>query len=194
MKSKKHEKGLLFVISGASGTGKTTLCHFLQENFNLFFSISMTTRSPRPNEVEGRDYLFVSEKKFKDLISENAFFEYAQVHNNYYGTPKQAILQSLGEGKNVLLDIDVQGALQVKKSLPEAILIFLMAPSIEELRKRLESRATDSQDIIEKRIQKANDEIAMKSNYDYVVINQKLEAAKKELASIVLQEINKNKK
>jgi guanylate kinase len=175
----------LFIISGASGTGKTTLCRQLENELGLFFSISATTRPKRAGEIDGRDYYFLSKTEFDKMVAEGKFLEWAQVHDNDYGTPAGPIQDHLNRGEDVLLDLDTQGAFQVKKTNPEAILIFIKPPSIDDLRKRLVARGTDSTQVIEGRIKRAEDEIKQSSSYGFVVINQDLEKAKEDLKKIL---------
>lgn len=175
----------LFVVSGASGTGKTTLCRDLERELGLFFSVSVTTRPPRPGEADGRDYHFISREEFDKMAEAGQFLEWAEVHGQFYGTPRAPIEAGLREGRDVLMDLDTQGALNLKKIEPKAVLIFLKPPSIEELRKRLESRGTDSPETIARRIARAEHEIEQSVHYDHVVVNRDLEAAKKELKAII---------
>ncbi len=182
-------KGLLVVVSAPSGTGKTTLCHMLLKEFeNMEFSVSYTTRPPRKGEVNGKDYFFVSKEEFERMVEEGDFLEWANVYGNLYGTSKSQVLRALNEGKDILLDIDVQGALQVKKNLPEAVLIFIMPPSFDELERRLRNRGTDSEDVIKRRLETAKEEIKKAVYYDYIVVNDVLEVAFDKLKSIVTAE------
>ncbi len=182
-------KGLLVVVSAPSGTGKTTLCHMLLKEFeNMEFSVSYTTRLPRKGEVNGKDYFFVSKEEFERMVEEGDFLEWANVYGNLYGTSKSQVLRALNEGKDILLDIDVQGALQVKKNLPEAVLIFIMPPSFDELERRLRHRGTDSEDVIKRRLETAKEEIKKAVYYDYIVVNDVLEVAFDKLKSIVTAE------
>jgi guanylate kinase len=182
-------KGLLIVVSAPSGTGKTTLCRMLLKEFeNMEFSVSYTTRPPRKGEVNGKDYFFVSREEFERMVEEGDFLEWANVYGNLYGTSKSQVLKALEEGKDILLDIDVQGALQVKKNLPEAVLIFIMPPSFEELEKRLRSRGTDSEEVIEKRLNVAKEEIKKAPFYDYIVVNDVLDVAFNKLKAIITAE------
>ena len=175
----KKTKGLLIVISGPSGVGKSTVRkRLIEENPNYWYSISMTTRKPRlvskngKMEEEGKDYYFVTEESFKENIKNNNFFEYAEVYKGlYYGTPKNKVLEMLDKGYNVVLEIDVQGALLIKKQYSEAILIFINPPSIEELERRLTNRKTDKEEDIKERIEKAKFEISFAKQYDYVVLS-----------------------
>ena len=184
-----RQKGLLIVISAPSGTDKTTLCHMLLEEFpNMEFSISYTTRKPRPGELNGRDYFFVDRKTFERMIEEGDFLEWAEVYGNLYGTSKSQVLKALKEGKDILLDIDTQGALQVKKNFPEAVLIFILPPSLKELERRLKKRGTDDEETIKKRLQIAREEIRKALEYDYIVVNDILEVAFERLRSIITAE------
>jgi len=188
-KKMERQKGLLIVISAPSGTGKTTLCHMLLEEFpNMEFSISYTTRKPRPGELNGRDYFFVDRKTFERMIEEGDFLEWAEVYGNLYGTSKSQVLKALKEGKDILLDIDTQGALQVKKNFPEAVLIFILPPSLKELERRLKKRGTDDEETIKKRLQIAREEIRNALEYDYIVVNDILEVAFERLRSIITAE------
>ena len=145
-------KGLLYVISGPSGAGKGTICKRVLDELDIDLSISMTTRKPREGEVHGVNYYFVTKEEFQERIAEDGFFEYAQVYENYYGTPKQMVMEQLAKGRDVLLEIDTQGALNVKKAYPEGVAIFLLPPSLEELRKRLTGRGTETPEAIELRL------------------------------------------
>ena len=180
-----NKQGKLYVISGPSGTGKGTICHELLKDMYNDFSVSMTTRAPREGEVEGKHYFFVSKEEFQENIDKGNFLEYANVYGNMYGTPKDAVLKRLERGHNIILDIDVQGGLQVKSSMPEAILIFILPPSMEELRKRLVGRQTDEASVIEKRLGKALGEIRLIGEYDYYIVNDDLETAIKQAKGIL---------
>ncbi|AMM41856.1 guanylate kinase [Candidatus Desulfofervidus auxilii] len=179
-------KGDIFVISAPSGTGKTTLVRLLLSRFpTLSFSISYTTRLPRPGEVNGQHYFFVSEKEFKKSIAKGEMLEWAKVYGHYYGTPLTFVQEKIAAGKDIVLDIDIQGAQAVKKKMPEAILIFLIPPSWNELQRRIISRSSDSPEEIKKRLEAAKKEILAAREFDYIVINDVLEDALKELVSII---------
>ncbi len=182
-------KGTLFIISAPSGAGKTTLINKILENFkDLVFSISYTTRPPRRNEKNNVDYFFVSEKKFQNMIDENDFLEYAKVHDHYYGTGKNFVIKNLDKGSNVILDIDFQGAKIVKKSMQnleyDIVTIFILPPSYDELKKRLENRGTDKKEVIETRLKNALIEMENSLFYDYIIINENLDHAYNDLCSI----------
>jgi len=182
-------KGMLIVISGPSGVGKGTLCNLLINRMdNLFLSISATTRPPRHGEINGKDYIFMSREVFEEKIKNGEFLEWAKVYNNYYGTPKDIVYRQLREGKDVILEIDIQGAAQVKKNYPQGVFIFISPPSIEELKKRIINRGSDSKSAIELRMKCAADEIRAASEYDYIVLNDDLDHAALNLQSIILAE------
>ena len=170
-------KGRLFVISGPSGTGKGTICKELIKDDKIRLSVSMTTRKPREGEVHGVSYYFATKEDFLQKIDAGGFLEYAEVFGNYYGTPKMEVLELLDKGMDVLLEIDVQGALQIKDVYPEAVLVFILPPSMEELRARLTGRATETQDVVERRLGEAAKEISYVKQYDYAVINDDLDEA-----------------
>ena len=181
-------KGLLYVISGPSGAGKGTICKRILEELDLDLSISMTTRKPREGEVDGVNYYFVTREEFQERIAADGFFEYAQVYENFYGTPKQMVMEQLAKGRDVLLEIDTQGALNVKKAYPEGVAIFLLPPSLEELRKRLTGRGTETQEAIELRLSKTLNEISCMTEYDYCVVNDDLDVAVDQVVSIMKAE------
>ena len=172
-----RKKGRLYVISGPSGTGKGTVCGELLKEIGNEFSVSMTTRDPREGEVDGKDYYFVSREVFLEHIEAGDFLENATVFDILYGTPKDMVLNRLERGRNVILDIDVQGGLQVKKAMPEAVLIFILPPSLAELRRRLEGRGTETAEKIEKRLGQALNEIKLIGEYDYYVVNDDIDEA-----------------
>jgi len=184
-------KGNLFVVSAPSGAGKTTLCQKLfKELPGIEFSVSHTTRKPREGEVHGRDYYFVSVSEFKEKIDQSEMLEWAEVHGNYYGTSKQFVTDKLNAGIDILLDIDVQGAHQVKKLIPEVITVFIMPPSLDDLSERLNRRGTDTKEVIQKRLGNALTEMREKDWYDFVIINDDLETAASEFISLLKKHRN----
>lgn len=178
--------GNLFVVAAPSGAGKSSLVKALMElDARVMPSISHTTRPPRGQEVHGREYYFVSDDTFDQMVTQEAFVEWAQVHGNRYGTSKAAIEHRMSQGVDVLLEIDYQGAMQVKRLFPTAVLIFILPPSWTELRSRLERRAEDSADVIEVRLQNAAEEMAQAKNFDFVIINELFERALFDLKAVV---------
>ena len=179
-------KGNLFVLSGPSGAGKGTLVkRVLQRIPDAWVSVSATTRQPRPGEVDGEDYFFLDQPRFDELVSQDGFLEWAHVHGNSYGTLRSRVQERMDEGAQVILEIDVQGAFQVKKAMPEAHLIFIEPPSLEELERRLRGRGTETEEVICKRMKTAEVELAQKMEYDVQVINDELERATDELVSYI---------
>ncbi|MEM1026409.1 MAG: guanylate kinase [Myxococcota bacterium] len=179
-------RGIPIVISAASGTGKTSLCRRLLETVShVTRSISFTTRPPRGDEKDGRDYFFVDDEVFAGMVLRNEFIEWAEVFSNRYGTGFEAVLAQLDQGLDVLLDIDVQGGMQIRDRLPEALLVFLLPPSMGELRRRLVNRGTDDPEIIEARLAKARTEIERAQNYEFLVVNDDFEQAAADLRAIV---------
>ncbi len=178
------------VVSGPSGTGKSTLIHHLLGKYGgkIHFSISATTRKPRIGEKDGVDYFFLSHDEFKKKIEEDEFLEWQEVHGNYYGTLKSEVIPYLEAGIDVVLDIDVKGGFVIKKKIPQAALVFVAPPSIDELKKRLFKRSTDTPEIIEKRLKVASWECEQGRNYDYVVVNDDLDEACKLIEAIYLAE------
>lgn len=181
----------LFVISGCSGVGKgTVLKEFMKRNSdNFVLSVSCTTRKPRPGEVDGVNYFFLTKEEFEDCINKDKFLEYAQFAGNYYGTKQKYIHQRFAEGMNIILEIETQGALQVKKKMPEAVLIFIAPPSFEELEHRLRGRNTEDEETIQKRLDFVKIELERSKQYDYVVVNDDLERAISEIESITKKEL-----
>ncbi len=177
----------LFVISGCSGVGKGTVINeFMKRNCEDFvLSVSCTTRNPRPGEVDGVNYFFISKEEFEQNIKDEKFLEYANFAGNYYGTKKKYVQQKMEEGFNVLLEIDTQGALQVKSKMPESVLIFIAPPSIEELEHRLRGRHTEDEETIQKRLAQVKTELERSGQYDYTVINDSVERAVQEIEKIV---------
>lgn len=180
-------KGILIVVSGFSGVGKGTLMKQLVHSYdNYALSVSMTTRKPRPGESDGKEYFFVSKESFEKKIEENGLIEYANYCGNYYGTPKEYVEKQLEKGKDVILEIEIQGALKVKKRFPTALLLFVMPPSAQELKRRLEGRGTETSEVIAKRLERATEEAEGIENYDFIVINDKLEECVKEMHGLIL--------
>jgi guanylate kinase len=182
-------RGILFIISAPSGTGKTTLCKQLTASVQgLWHSVSYTTRKPRPGEEHGREYFFIEENTFQAMIERNEFMEYAHVYGNWYGTPRKALMDKMEQGTDVLLEIDVQGAMQIKKRFGDGVYIFILPPSMEALRTRLQSRASDSPEEILRRLQKVKEEVWSFREYYYIVRNDDLEQSLRELQSIFVAE------
>lgn len=179
-------KGLLIVLSGPSGAGKGTVCKaLLARHPQIALSISCTTRLPRINEKEGVNYFFKSVTEFEELIRQDEFLEHACVYGNYYGTPKSFVASKLAQGSDVLLEIDVQGALKAKRIFPDGVFIFLVPPSMEELERRIRGRATESEEQIQTRLGKAKSEMAQLKRYDYVIVNDRIERVVEEIESII---------
>ena len=184
---KMRRKGILIVVSGFSGVGKGTLMKQLVHSYdNYALSVSMTTRQPRPGESDGKEYFFVSREVFEKTIAENGLIEYANYCGNYYGTPKEYVEKQLEKGKDVILEIEIQGALKVREQCPTALLLFVMPPSAQELKKRLEGRGTETEEVIDKRLKRATEEAEGIENYDFIVINDKLEECVKEMHGLIL--------
>lgn len=180
-------EGIILIISAPSGAGKTTLCHQLLKRFpNMRESISYTTRTPRDGEVHGEDYFFVSRDEFQGMVDDDAFAEWAEVHGNLYGTALATIDEARKNGIDLVLDIDCQGARRLKEQIERCVYIFILPPSMEELRRRLENRSSDPQDVINRRLVRAADEIREARWYDYIIINDHFETAFDQLASIVV--------
>lgn len=181
----KH-KGILIVVSGFSGAGKGTLMKQLVHTYDDYaLSISMTTRPPRPGEEEGKEYFFVSRQEFEEKIAQNGLIEHACYCDNYYGTPRDYVEKQLEKGKDVILEIEIQGALEIKRKYPTALLLFVMPPSAAELRKRLEGRGTESPEVIAKRLKRAGEEAEGIEQYDFLVINDKLEECVQQMHELI---------
>ncbi len=179
-------KGIIIVVSGFSGTGKGTLMKQLVQNYdNYALSVSMTTRSPRPGEEEGKEYFFVSQEEFVSQIKNDGLIEYASYCEHYYGTPRKYVEAELEAGRDVILEIEIQGALKVKEKYPTALLLFVMPPNAAELRKRLEKRGTESPEIIRMRLARALEEAKGIEKYDFIVINDKLEECVRNMHSLI---------
>ena len=185
-----NQKGLLIIISGPAGSGKGTIVSRLRELAPFDFSVSATTRSPRPGEQHGVHYYFVDKTDFENKIKEGEMLEYAQYVGNYYGTPRKPVEDALNEGKNIILDIEVQGALQIKEKMPEAIMIYVLPPDYETLLARIRGRGTETEEVIQKRMNQAKTEIRTFPRYDYVVINRDggIDRAAQDIISILYAE------
>ncbi|MBQ7276862.1 MAG: guanylate kinase [Bacilli bacterium] len=187
---KLDKKGLLIVISGPSGVGKGTVrdALFQMKGHDLTFSVSMTTRQPREGEVDGREYFFVTRDEFEERIKEGKFLEYTEFVGNYYGTPLDKVNEALKDGKEMVLEIEVEGAKQVRKIMPDAVFIFIAPPTIGDLEKRLNKRGTESKEIINERYQKAIREIGLAYQYDYIVVNDTVDNAADKIMAIIRAE------
>ena len=179
-------KGVLAVVSGFSGAGKGTVMKKLLESFDDYaLSVSVTTRKPRPGEVDGKDYFFRTKEEVEEMIAQDQLLEYARYVDNYYGTPRSYVEEKLSEGKNVILEIEIQGAMKIKEKIPEAVLIFVTPPSVDELRRRLEGRGTETQEVIESRLSRAAEEAEGMEDYDYLLVNDDLEECVEEVHRLV---------
>ena len=184
-----QNKGRLIVISGPSGAGKSTVVFkAIEGRDDMCFSTSVTSRKPRPGEVDGREYFFIDRERFLQMVENDELLEHAEYVGNFYGTPRKFVEDKLAAGISVVLDIEVQGARQVAEKMPEAIKIFLITPTLEELRNRLEKRGTETPETIEGRLRRAREEYAEADFYDYIIINDKVETAAEELSAILLAE------
>lgn len=180
------ERGKLIVLSGASGAGKSTVVHKAMEmRDDICFSTSVTTRSPRPGEVDGKDYFFIDQKKFDEMVACDELLEHAQYVSHSYGTPRSYVAGKLDEGMNVVLDIEIQGARQVHEKMPEAVMVFLVPPSMEELERRLVNRGTETAEVIADRLERARQEYKEADFYQYLIINDDADAAAREFSSII---------
>jgi guanylate kinase len=182
-------RGILFVLSGPSGVGKGTVCAALRRKLpELIYSVSATTRSPREGEIDGVNYFFKSRDQFHDMIEQDALLEHAEYVGNYYGTPREFVEKTLSEGKDIILEIEVQGALKVKEKFSEGVLVFLMPPSLNELKQRIVGRGTESKATIDHRLAVASDEMNLLHHYDYAVVNDKIDLACDRINAIITAE------
>ena len=187
-----NRKGLLLVVSGPSGAGKGTICKaLLNKNDQIKLSVSATTRKPRNGEVHGVNYFFIEKEEFTKMIENGEFLEYAQIYDNFYGTPKAAIIECLEKGQDVILEIEMQGARQIKEVYPEGVFIFVLPPSLEELKSRIVGRGTETQEEIETRFSCAFEEINQIVNYDYFIVNEDIEKSVSDVEAIICAEKNK---
>ncbi len=183
------DKGLLVVVSGPSGAGKGTVCAEYMKSFkDCSLSVSATTRSPRPGEIDGINYFFLSEEEFKNKIDSHGFLEHAVFCGNYYGTPKDAVMKMIESGNDVILEIEVQGAMQVRSHYPEAVLVFVTPPSLSVLSERLLKRGTETDEVIKTRLERATEEFKLVDKYNYILVNDTVENATKNLRSIIAAE------
>lgn len=182
-----QQEGLLIVVSGPSGAGKGTICkRLLEDNPSLGYSISATTRAPRTGEVNGVNYWFLSKEEFQEMIAQDGLLEWAEVYGNYYGTPAQKVRESLAQGKNIVLEIDTQGAALVREKFPDGVYIYILPPSLEELKKRIIGRGTDSAESIERRLSCAREEMScVAEQYNYLVLNDEVELAVNRIEAII---------
>ena len=189
MMIKTKKQGLLIVLSGPSGSGKNTVCDMAKEVMpNIWESVSMTSRKPRKGEVDGKDYYFVSEEEFEKNIEDGKMLEHAKFAGNYYGTPRESVQKQLDAGKDVLLVIEIQGALQIKEKIPQALFVFLLPPSMKELKRRLRMRKTETEEKLMERFETAYKEINELPKYNYVIVNDKADEAARKLEAIISAE------
>jgi len=182
-------QGMLLVVSGPSGTGKGTLCRALMKKHQeVRYSVSATTRPPRTGEQDGIDYYFKTKDQFEEMIAGGELLEWAKVYDNYYGTPRQVVLDALARGEDIILEIDVQGALQVKEKLPDGVFIYILPPSLKELEERITKRGTDAPEVIAKRMKSAAGELAYVDRYHYVIVNDVIEEAAAKLEAVLIAE------
>lgn len=179
------DKGRLIVVSAPSGCGKGTILGRVFADSDVYYSVSCTTRAPREGEQNGREYIFLSVDEFEKMIADDGFLEYAKFAENYYGTPRKAAEDNLAEGRDVILEIETQGAFQIKEKKPEAVMIFILPPSIEELRRRLLKRGTETAEVIDKRVSQAAGEIEKAYNYDFVIMNDDLDTAVADFETVI---------
>lgn len=181
-----RRKGIIIVVSGFSGAGKGTLMKKLTEMYDTYaLSVSMTTRAPRPGEQEGKDYFYVSREEFERRIEQEGFVEHAEYCGNYYGTPRDYVESQLEAGRDVILEIEIQGALEIKKKFPTSLLLFVMPPSVAELKRRLIGRGTETEDVIDRRLCRAAEEAQGIDKYEYIIINDNLDTCVKEMHSLI---------
>ena len=187
-----NDQGILVVVSGFSGAGKGTLMKALLEKYhNYALSSSATTRKPRVGELDGREYFFVTRERFEEMIAKEELIEYAQYVDNYYGTPRQYVFQQMADGKDVILEIEIQGALKIKEKFPEAVLLFVLPPSADVLKERLIGRGTESMEVIQARLHRASEEAAGMNSYDYILVNDKVDVCVEEMHQLIQAQHNR---